>query len=69
MAPRTARVTSAPDPVGPTADLPQPFYDPSGEPGRETLTPEEYQALLERDALADEAMPLQRRALLRLLRR
>ena len=69
--PRPARATSAPDPVGPgpIAELPQPFYDPSGEPRRETLTPEEYQALLERGALVDDTMPPRRRALLRLLRR
>ncbi len=62
------------------AALPQPFYDAGGLPARSTLTPAEYQALLERraaaedyvaqrHALAEEMGPPQRRVLLRLLRR
>ena len=70
----------APPPQPAVADLPQPFYGTDGLPARDTLTPAEYQALLERRAIAEdyvsrrravaeEAIPPQRRVLLRLLRR
>ncbi len=67
-------------PAPASASLPQPFYGSDGLPARDTLTPAEYQALLERRAvaedyvarrraIAEEPIPPQRRVLLRLLRR
>jgi hypothetical protein len=64
----------------PLYDLQQPFYGPDGAPVQQTLTPAEYQALLERRAIAEdyvsqqraiaeEPVPPSRRILLRLLRR
>jgi hypothetical protein len=49
-APRGAIASASPR----AADLPNPFYGADGSPQRETLTPAEYQALLERRALAEE---------------
>ncbi len=78
VAPSTPIPAQAPQPEA--ADLPQPFYDSDGLPVRSTLTPAEYQALLERRAMAEdyvarrraiaeETVPAQRRVLLRLLHR
>jgi hypothetical protein len=65
----------------PLYDMPaEPFYGPDGRPVQQTLTPAEYQALLERRAIAEEyvaqqraiaeePVPPARRLLLRLLRR
>ncbi len=73
-APRAAIASVAPR----AADLPNPFYGTDGSPQRETLTPAEYQALLERRALAEEyvarrhaeqPVPIGRPILLPLLRR
>ena len=75
----SAPIDARPEPQS-GGGLPLPFYGNDGAPARETLTPAEYQALLERRALAEdyiarrramaeEPVPSERRVLLRLLRR